>query len=330
MALGDEAAEQSAREALRAEKSAVIDLLLGTDSTRPLRREQVRALNEALRHSVATDLVVDIDASHLREMVDGGYDREAIGALAGALEAHARYTEKARDAYARFEATGNEGLRDHAGRLEAKAISERDRLLATLEGMDTPASPAPAEPLRTAALASDAKPGLADRTPERPAAARPAARDGEREDRAARAQARREARDVAALSHRPDRAERKRARKAARRAARQAAPLAAQEADPKRDQARKAARLAAREAAARAAPQDADLRRETRREARRAARAAARAAARDAASQSARKAARREARREARSEARQEARRAVKREARKAEKRQRRKPKKIR
>ncbi len=337
VARGDDEAERRARAALRAEKSAVIDLLLGTEHTRALREGQVRALNAALRESVASELVVEIDAAHLREVVDGGYDGEAIATLAGALETHARYTAKAEHFFARYEETGNKGLRDHAGRLEAKAVSERDRLLARLSRPEVPAAPAPpdAHPVIASEPVPAGRPPVAAHTPraDPPPTTGPAGRAGrgDRTRKAARAQARRAARDAAALVPVGGELEGKHARRAARRAAREAARLAPQgDDDERRAQARKAARRAARDAVARAAPRDADLRRETRREARRAARQAARAAARDAATASARKAARRAARRQARDEAREEARRAIKQEAKKAEKRRRRKPKKIR
>jgi hypothetical protein len=95
--------------------------------------EQVFAMNRALNNTLASHLIVNIDARQLQQVVDGDYDERQINAFTQAFEQEARFRSKAWHFAKLYDETSDEKFREKAERFNAKASDQKQKFLGKID-----------------------------------------------------------------------------------------------------------------------------------------------------------------------------------------------------
>jgi len=99
-----------------------------------LSAKQVHDLNASLQNARKTGLLpLDLDASHLQAILDGGYGTREIHALTNAYEQQARFDRIALRFVERSEATGRDHFEEQADRFEARGAAQSEKFLEKLD-----------------------------------------------------------------------------------------------------------------------------------------------------------------------------------------------------
>jgi len=135
-------AEVAAKQAIVDEKTAALaaidaELAATAELVGQLSEKQVHALNAALQNARKTGLLpLDLDASALQAILDGGWGMPEIAALTHAYEAEARFDRLSLRFLERYESTGNEHFAAQAERFAARGDEQAARFLEKVEAQD--------------------------------------------------------------------------------------------------------------------------------------------------------------------------------------------------
>jgi hypothetical protein len=114
-----------------------------TDLVAQMSDEQVFALNRSLNNSLASGLLLTLDAGLLQRVIDGDYDKQEVNALLQGLEQESRFLAKRDRFEERVAARGNEessSQTDQMARMEAKAETQKTKFFAKIDDPDPVAS----------------------------------------------------------------------------------------------------------------------------------------------------------------------------------------------